>query len=267
MQNEKYLWLIVLLLVTVGAVAVWHYGPERATGDAEPAEQPDSEIVETAPEGPLYPLQPEDAGEEPQRELRPLPPLEESDEYFKLELVDLFGEASEELIVSSGLIERVVATVDNLPRQRVSERIRPLTGLEEPFVADDGRNDDGQYTLSERNYQRYDQLTERFVTADPQQVVDLYRRFYPLFQKAYAEQGYPDGYFNDRLVEVIDHLLVTPDVEEPIRLTRPHVLYQFADPELESLSGGQKLMLRLGPSNREGVKKKLRELRALIADA
>jgi hypothetical protein len=39
------------------------------------------------------------------------------------------------------------------------------------------------------------------------------------------------------------------------------VLYQFADPELEGLSAGQKIMLRMGAENAAKVKAKLREIR------
>ena len=69
---------------------------------------------------------------------------------------------------------------------------------------------------------------------------------------------------NDRLVEVIDDLLATPDIEDPVRLVRPHVLYEFADPELEALSSGQKLLLRIGSEHRSHVKERLREFRNIV---
>ena len=97
--------------------------------------------------------------------------------------------------------------------------------------------------------------------ADAAQVAAVYRHFYPLFQQAYVDLGYPDGYFNDRLVEVIDHLLATPDVAGPIKLTQPGVFYQYADPSIEERSAGQKLMIRLGSENAAIVKEKLRALR------
>ena len=100
--------------------------------------------------------------------------------------------------------------------------------------------------------------------ADLELVAETYRRFYPLFQESYVRLGYPDGYFNDRAVEVIDHLLLTPEPEGPVRLVRPHVLYEFADAELESLSSGQKLLLRMGNENTARIKRVLIEFRALI---
>ena len=88
---------------------------------------------------------------------------------------------------------------------------------------------------------------------------------YPLFQQAYQELGYPGGYFNDRLVDAIDNALATPDVGGAVALTQPKVLYEYADPALQSLSAGQKALLRMGPDNAAKVKAKLRELRRIIA--
>jgi hypothetical protein len=45
---------------------------------------------------------------------------------------------------------------------------------------------------------------------------------------------------------------------------RPKVLYEFADPDLEKRSWGQKAMIRMGPPNERVVKAKLREIRALL---
>jgi hypothetical protein len=97
-------------------------------------------------------------------------------------------------------------------------------------------------------------------------VVAVYVRYFPLFQQAYQSLGYPNGYFNDRLVITIDNLLAAPDIITDIALVRPNVMYQFADPKLEDLSAGQKLLLRMGPANAAIIKAKLRELRGLVAD-
>jgi hypothetical protein len=98
-------------------------------------------------------------------------------------------------------------------------------------------------------------------------LVAVYVRFYPLFQQQYEELGYPGKYFNDRLVEVIDHLLAAPEVQGPIRVTQPKVLYEFADPKLEALSAGQKIMVRMGAENAVKVKAKLREIRSALVSA
>ena len=85
-----------------------------------------------------------------------------------------------------------------------------------------------------------------------------------MFQQAYEELGYPSAYFNDRVIDVIDLLLETPEIKRPIRLSQPHVLYTYADPDLEALSAGQKALLRSGQNNVVRVKAQLRELRASL---
>jgi len=99
---------------------------------------------------------------------------------------------------------------------------------------------------------------------DSKKLVSVYVHLYPLFQQAYVELGYPDGYFNDRLVQVIDNLLAAPAPPEPVRLAQPSVLFVYADPELESLSAGQKMLLRMGPENAAAVKNKLRQIRTEV---
>jgi hypothetical protein len=257
-------WLIPILLALGAGAGLWYYWSQLA-------EPPAPETTETAPIaaesppsiGPLHPVAPEQPEPGPQPDLVPLPPLGESDEYFRLGLVDLFGAPVETWLADSGIIQRVVATVDALPRTHVAERIRPLGRLQDTFLVD-AQDDSGDYWINADNYHRYDLLIDLAMSADVNDVADLYRRFYPLFQAAYVGLGDPDGYFNDRLGEVIDHLLETPDVEGRIALVRPHVLYEYRDPDLEALSSGQKLLLRMGADNAGRAKARLSEFRTLI---
>ena len=57
-------------------------------------------------------------------------------------------------------------------------------------------------------------------------------------------------------------MLAAPEVQGPVKLTRPKVFYQFADPELEALPAGQKILIRIGAGNATKVKAKLREIRS-----
>jgi len=100
---------------------------------------------------------------------------------------------------------------------------------------------------------------------DSAKLAALYFHYYPLFQQAYRDLGYPKGHFNDRLVQVIDHLLETPELEGPVALVRPKVFYLYADPGLESRSAGQKILMRTGAENTRRVKAKLKEIRGEIA--
>lgn len=259
-------WLIPAFVVLGALLALWYY-LARVTGeDAAPivANPP----VDTAPSVPAaehFPVPAEASGPADRPALVPLPALNDSDEYFRLEMSGVFGTAIDEPLVTPGIIEKIVATVDNLPNAQIAERIRPLKPVEGSIVVD-GQDGSGEYVLNDSNYARYDGLIGMLTLSDLERVTDLYGRFYPLFQKAYEDLGYPDGYFNDRLVQVIDHLLETPEVSGPLELVRPNVLYQYRDPELEALSSGQKMLLRMGPAHREVVRRKLTELRALVTN-
>ena len=156
----------------------------------------------------------------------------------------------------------VIMAVDNLPGAKLPRKqlsTRPVPGR---FgVSGEG---DTLY-LSPANFSRYTPFVQLVESVDTEPLVSLYVEIYPLFQQAYEELGYPSAYFNDRLIDVIDHLLDTPDINEPVRLVRPKVLYQFADPQLEALSAGQKILIRVGPDNASRLKAKLRDLRAALS--
>lgn len=254
----------VIILIVFGVVG-WQYRddlfppPEPAPAVEQPA--PAQPVADT---GPQYPI-PDASASSDSDELVPLPPLDDSDAYFLLEIGAAFGPAIESLLVREAVIDKLVTTVDNLPRGELSEKIRPVGRLEDAFATDTG--DDGTVVLGITSYARYDALVAYIYYADVDAVYDTYRRFYPLFQTSYERLGYPDAYFNDRLVEVIDHLVATPLPEGPIALARPNVLYEFADPDLEALSSGQKLLLRMGPNNAGTIKRILGKFRGrLTAD-
>jgi hypothetical protein len=58
-----------------------------------------------------------------------------------------------------------------------------------------------------------------------------------------------------------------PQATGTLALVQPKVLYKFADPRLEGLSAGQKIMLRMGDGNAMRVRAKLQALRKQLAGA
>jgi len=259
--------MIVALAAVVLAAAMggWYYWNSAAEAPVTevPVETP--VVVEEQPTEPEFPLSPTPPEPDAPEALAPLPPLDESDSYFELELGNLFGSGIAEMLVNDALIEKFVVTIDNLTRPNVAERVRPVDPVSGPFLID-GQDGSGQFTINPANYDRYDLPVTMLSRVDRDELVALYRRFYPLFEEAYRNLGYPDAYFNDRLVEVIDHLLAAPEVEEPISLVRPHVLYEYEDPDLEALSAGQKLMIRIGSEHAIAVKQVLEEIRERITE-
>lgn len=166
------------------------------------------------------------------------------------------------MFVPDEFVRNVVATVDNLARPRIAARMNPARPPQGSFTA---VGTEGDLVLGAANFARYASWIELVDALDADAAVELYRRLYPQFQAAYEKLGNPDGYFNDRVIEVIDHLLATPEPPDTIALARPNVLYEFADPSLEAESSGRKLLLRMGPGNAARVKMKLRDIRDRIA--
>lgn len=166
-------------------------------------------------------------------------------------------------LLQSQIISRVVATVDALPRQGMgSTNILPLRTPGGSLLTEQA---DGATVIAARNTQRYAPYMTVLSDVDPHALVAWYKHNYPLFQQAYRELGYPHGYFNDRLIVAIDDMLAAPDLHAPVAVVRAGSHYHFVDPQLQALSNGQKLMMRLGPANEEQFKAKLRMIRTLLA--
>ena len=253
-------------LVAAIAVGAWFWQRRTSEPPAPPPAAPSaaSAPVAAAPVASapaiLYPVEPaasQAAGP---------PDIEE-------ELAGVFGRRSvQSLFQVDAFSRRLVATIDNLGRTSASARMWPLNPAPGQFTVE--KRDDASF-VSPDNGLRYTPYVLLAETADLRQVVALYTRIYPQLQQAYEELGYPGRYFNDRLVQVIDQLLATPEVDEPLEVRlppldpslhvpRPWVLYEFADPALQSLSAGQKMLLRMGPVNERRIKARLAELRRLL---
>lgn len=252
---KKWIWWAIPIAVVIALGAALYYGYKQRQPELRPQAEAVPETV--APEaGIKHPLE-EGAAEGEQA----LPALEESDTSVQQSLAETFGQQVEQFLVPNNIIRHTVVTIDNLPRKKTAVQMWPLKPMGGELIVDSSNE---EVTLNEKNYARYAPLVGLLARADTQQIASLYRRYYPLFQQSYVDLGYPDGYFNDRLVEVIDHLLETPEVKGPIKLTQPGVFYEFADPSLENRSAGQKLLIRMGSENAALIKQKLRELRAEV---
>jgi hypothetical protein len=266
---KRHPWALIIVLVAVLAAGLYYWLlrepgvaiPPPATPAAVPAPAP----IVAAPSAPpaasgiQHPIEASAAASSPEP---------------KGQLNELFGrKAVDSLFQTDNFPRRLVATVDNLGRGHASPRLWPVNPAPGRFSV--GGTPE-QPVISPDNASRYAQVLLLLETVDMPQAAATYARLYPQFQKAYEELGYPNGYFNDRLIEVIDLLLATPEPEGPVQLElptsnapvqppRPWVLYQFSDPALEALPAGQKILLRMGPVNERRIKAKLAEFRKLIA--
>ena len=189
-------------------------------------------------------------------------------------LTDLVGrKAALSMLQLDDFPRRFVATVDNLGGARAPARLWPVVPAGGRFGVE---RRDGLESIAAANAERYAPFLAFIESVDLRRAAGAYRTLYPEFQQAYEELGYPRRYFNDRLVEVIDLLLATPELDGPARVhlppingpvqpERPWVLYEFDDPALAELTSGQKMMVRMGPAAERRLKARLVEFRRLVA--
>lgn len=267
--------LIVAAVLAVGGYLAWrHFQPEPSP----PAEAPVATAPTPAPAAPpaepaiQHPVEPPAAEPAPPT---PLPALADADPYVRDALTGLLGrERVLAALQLDGFVRRVVATVDNLGRTHAPVTMWPVVPTPGRFVV--SKSADGSELIAPDNTRRYAPFVALVESVDSAQAVALYRRLYPLFQQAYEELGFPQRYFNDRLVQVMDQLIATPvpavppavklvEVKGEVPSTRPWVRYEYADPQLESLSAGQKILLRVGADNQRRLQAKLVDLRGRIA--
>ena len=251
-------WLVLLMALAAGAVFfyLWRQNPSPQPAPAAPAIQPPA-AAEAAP-AIRHPIE-NAQGAAASTETKPLPALMVSDTTMQNTLADLFGPASlGKVFYEDAIIHRFVTTVDNLPRKTIPSRNLPVKPIAGPLATS---AKDDNISISADNASRYTPYVRMAESIDAKSLVSAYVHFYPLIQQDYRDLGYPKGYFNDRLIEAIDDLLAAPEVKDSLRVVQPKVLYQYADPELEARSAGQKIMIRMGNENAAKVKTKLQEIR------
>jgi hypothetical protein len=261
-------WAIALIAAAAAAVALLYWWRQQ---DVAPPAAPPVAATPPAPSAQSepavrHPIEdvPKHAGLSPPAEpAAAMPSLADSDPTLR-DSLGAIASGFERFVHPQDIARRFVATVDNLPRASIAPQVmaaKPVTGAFAVTGAE------GRLAIAPDNAARYTPYVRFATSLDTTQLVALYVRFYPWFQQAYVDLGYPSGHFNDRLVQVIDDLLAAPEPKEPVALVQPRVLYQFADPRLEALPAGQKMMLRMGSENAAQVKAKLRELRRALTGA
>jgi hypothetical protein len=249
-----------VLLMVLAASAVFFYLWRQNTSQQPPLAAPATRPPVAAVAEPAIRHPIEDAqGAAATAESKPLPALMVSDTTMQNTLADLFGPASlGKVFYEDAIIHRFVTTVDNLPRKTIPSRNLPVKPIAGPLATS---AKDDNISISAENASRYTPYVRMAEAIDPKSLVSAYVHFYPLIQQDYRDLGYPKGYFNDRLIEAIDDLLAAPESKDPLQVVQPKVLYQYADPELEARSAGQKIMMRMGNENAAKVKAKLQEIR------
>lgn len=229
--------------------------PKLVEEHAEPAlpttPEPISEAVPSAVVAaePAVPV----VTETPSAPLPPLPALDESDKALSNDLLALSWKAGlAALFNREEMIRHFVVTVDNVAQgQLVAGQpvlVKPATGYRVEEVSQ------SRYRVAANNTERYEPYLQLLESVPARQVLALKQRYQPLLEEAFAELGYPDLTFDQRLRQAIAVLLATPAAVPDAELVRPSVMYTYADERVESLPEAQKQVLRLSPAQQQRFK-------------
>lgn len=262
--KQRIVWYLAIVICFAGAAVLCYYAL-RVREESFLQSPPSPARTERGAPGALAPAArpPPSPGAQQAPISDSLPPLTESDRLLREAIVDGLGGEGVRLLRESDLVRRLVATVDSLPRAQVPAGMLPFKPLGDAFLVEHTVN--GMF-VSAANFRRYRPYVMLITALDPKAIATVYVRYYAWFQETYRMLGYPTGEFRQRLLEAIDDLLDAPDPDGPVEIVQPKVLYEFADPELEGLSAGQKMMIRMGPENRRVLIAELREIRRELVD-
>lgn len=281
-------WLLIVLLIAALGYGGWYAReywaaknrvaePQQVQAPvAEPEATAQQRLPDAAAEDPAPAASDETASEE--KVLHPVPvqadALPADDDQALDRLVGQWLDSTAvKFVVTPGLAHHIVATIDNLPRGHAVPRLWPIYPVGGQMEL--GQDENGM-RIAQSNSARYDAVVGFVTGIEPAKAAQWYRQAYPVLQQSYENLGYPGKYFNDRLVAVIDHLLQTPEPQEPLQLRlvqvqgqvasqQPWLRYEYADAQLQALSAGQKILLRMGAQHRSTIKTYLQALRGQIA--
>ncbi len=194
---------------------------------------------------------------------RPPADINASDPWLRqhLSLVDPHPQFKRWLDQTSDLMRQFVLLADQVSKGKLPRKVFSFWRPKESFKV---RESEGKLVIDPQGYHRYDLLAEVVDAIDMELTWRLYQLARPLVREAFAEIAPSGKQFDQVLLAAAEHLLETPQPRGEIVLVKPSVMYQFADPKLESLSAAQKQLLRMGPINATIIKHKLGILRGYL---
>ena len=260
-EGKGWVWGVGIAIAVI-AIGGWVYYAHQRAQQSATAGNAAAPTAAAAPIAPThYPIEPAAAGTSTSA-AAPLPAIGDDAAIIDA-LARLPGGAGLRALLRPRLvIQHIVATINALPDRSLGDGIMPV---HRPKSAFEVSSADGATTIAFANATRYAPYMQVIEAVPTHALVAWYVRFYPLFQKAYRDLGYRNGYFNDRLIVVIDDLLATPDRATPPSLVPgPHGTWDYAEPSLQGLSIGQRMVLRAGASDEAAIKAKLRAIRAAL---
>ncbi|TVL22444.1 hypothetical protein AYI92_04095 [Shewanella xiamenensis] len=280
-SSNRFALIAIVLVILLSAAGYYYYSKDDSPKLIPNApivlpEPPSSEplTLETNPEPETTPVEnvtPQTTTTEtdstttvePQAPVETVPNLPESDTFVHQKALALISNnVVGSSLVNQDIIRQFVVFVDNLAQGELTRKVSPIKGPEKLFTVSEITN---KVYLNPESYHRYDAYATVIANMDEQSLMHTYKQLTPLFDEAFAELGYSNAKFNDRMLQAIKVMLAAPIIEEPIELSSISVNYRFVDPNLEALPSAQKLLVRMGPENTRKVKASLRKMESQLA--
>ncbi len=248
--------VLIVLVIGAGVLYWWYY--MRAPAPAPMVEPPKAQ----EPSQPPSPAETKLAEEKepPPEPAVKLPALDQSDDFVKQTMKGLSPHGKiADWMKFKNIIRVITATVDNIANGKSPRAHLGLLFYGQVFSVGERS---GKVYLDPKSYERYDLLTDAFVSLNTGRTAQAYEKMKPLFQEAYRELGYPQKDFHSTLVRAIKRILDAPIVEGEVLLKEEGqgVNYLYVDDGLENMNEVQKHLLRMGPKNTRKIQQKLREI-------
>jgi len=251
---------VVLAVLVIGAgVLYWWYHMRAPAPAPAPMVEPPKAQEPSQPPSPAE-AKPAEEKEPPPEPAVKLPALGQSDDFVKQTIKGLspHGKIADWMKIKN-IIRVITAAVDNIGGGKSPRAHLGFLFYGQVFpVSEKG----GKIYLDSKGYERYDLLTDAFVSLNTGRTIQAYEKLKPLFQEAYRELGYPQKDFHSTLIRAIKRILDAPIVEREALLKEEGkgVNYLYIDEGLEEMNEIQKHLLRMGPKNTRKVQQKLREM-------
>ena len=250
MDDKKPIAIIAVALVALLAGGAWWMSrPKKTAQNATPA-------VVTATDAPI-----DKPGAPPPVSL---PPLDKMDGFLR-PLLSALSTRPElaRWLATDDLVRQLAMAIDQAATGASPARdfkvIKPTT----PFVpAGSGL----RRTIDPASYRRYDGLVQTVTSIDASSVAKIYKTIRPRLNEAYRGLGNQTSDVDKGLAQVLDILLDTPVVKDPIAIVVSDTSggWAYVDDDLETLRPAQKQLLRMGSANVDRLLVWLRALQAAL---
>jgi hypothetical protein len=242
--SSRALPVVIILILLIALAGGWYYLRRASNPDQAVAVRDEQIVPQTTAAPPA--VNPD------------LPPLDESDDLVR----ELVSALSRHPIIAAWLTTDQLIRTFAVSLMNVADGKTPAGHLS--VIKPEGRfqtRQRGSRTyIDPQTYSRFDAHAAAVSSLDAQGAADLYKRLKPRIQEAYRELAGANADVDRAVERAIATLLATPIIDGEIPVESRPAGYAYADPSLESLSGAQRQLLRMGPANTRLVQQKLRSI-------